>query len=991
VKTTRTPSIFILLAFATILVFLGDVCAREVAQGDETSVPARQLLSLDGDWEIVFDPGNTGRQAGWQQKDVFAALGDRCEIRVPSCWEEIEQDYEGVAFYGRRFAVPKHWQGKTVRLQFDAVNYVAEVWLNDHVVGRHEGGYGPFEFRVEDLLTFDEQNFLSLRVIGPIVAKDKVVDGIGQSDMPHWRGAIAGGIWQSVRLIATDTAYVDDVFLEPRLANNTVSVHLTLENAEFMGRRVTAEVLIQAADESERAVANQSATLDLVPGRNEKSWTLNVPKARYWSPDDPFLYTARVRIADESSTLDVEEVRFGMRELTIRDKRFELNGKPVYIKAAFFEGLYPTRLAFPDNEGMARREIQLAKECGFNMIRPWRKPPPPMWLDLCDELGVLVIGGMPIECMRRWPTVTPHLRDRIENEVRSAVLRDRNRACIVQWEIFNEIMRGDLERLKHPVSMLARRLDPTRLILDESGGFAGGSNIYLPYQFEPEVFNDVHSYPGAPLNDTSYDKFLTLSKTPEEIKAMGFDAVRFLNSKTTPGRLTVVSEIGYGSLPDLVDNNQRFAENGNPLVPPYRYHKDLAQSIRNALKESGLDAIYPDLRKFCLDQQAIHSEGNKRMLEAIRSNPSVGGYAVHALTGGDWVLGAGLLDLFRNPKGSYWGTKEANQPRYLALRVRPRNVYASRGAKITITGINDLDDVSGTLSVEVVTAAGPTAFRTEKDCQLVSGVSSLLAEKLDAGDLAGPYTVRARLTDDDGSLLVENTVAIDVYDDKQLSVPTAKISVLDTNNSLRPFLKESGIAFVEFGDKTPKSIPVFVSKARANTPKAKAHFQALKQFVQQGGTAVYLETVQRRAQNPFWGGRLPTEDVMPVSMTIQHAMGLWVGVSHIVTDHPVFNGLPSNCMMGQVYENVWSPQTLTDTSGELIVGSVSHGWHQGKPDSQNYLGPSPAWYGMDMGVVSCGQGRYVLSALRVVENLGTDPVADKILLNLIEWTTADTD
>ena len=69
-KTTRTPSIFILLAFATILVFLGDVCAREVAQGDETSVPARQLLSLDGDWEIVFDPGNTGRQAGWQQKDV---------------------------------------------------------------------------------------------------------------------------------------------------------------------------------------------------------------------------------------------------------------------------------------------------------------------------------------------------------------------------------------------------------------------------------------------------------------------------------------------------------------------------------------------------------------------------------------------------------------------------------------------------------------------------------------------------------------------------------------------------------------------------------------------------------------------------------------------------------------------------------------------------------------------------------------------------------
>jgi len=477
VRTTRKPSVFILLAFATILAFFGDACACAAAQVDETRAPARQLLPLDGDWEIVFDPANTGRQAGCHLKDVFASRDDQREIRVPSCWEEIEQDYEGVAFYARRFAVPKNWKGKTVRLQFDAVNYVAEVWLNDHVVGRHEGGYGPFEFRVDDLLTFDEQNFLSLRVIGPIVAEDKVIDGIGQSDMPHWRGAIAGGIWQSVRLIATGTAFVDDIFIEPRLANNTVGVHLTLENAEATGRKVTAEVSIQSADESERVVASQSATLDLVPGRNEKSWTLTVPEARYWSPDDPFLYTAMVRMADESSTLDVEEVRFGMRELMIRDKRFELNGNPVYIKAAFFEGLYPTRLAFPDSEEMARREIQLAKECGFNMIRPWRKPPPPMWLDLCDEMGVFVIGGMPIECMRRWPTVTPHLRDRIGNEVRSAVLRDRNRACIVQWEIFNEIMREDLERLKHPVSMLARRLDATRLILDESGGFAGGSNI----------------------------------------------------------------------------------------------------------------------------------------------------------------------------------------------------------------------------------------------------------------------------------------------------------------------------------------------------------------------------------------------------------------------------------------------------------------------------------------------------------------------------------
>jgi len=971
------PGCVVMVAVGLLLLF----CFDCTAQNDT----ARDLHSLDGTWEIVFDSQSEGRAAGWHQEQVFLTHDGRREIRVPSCWEEIERDYEGVAFYGRRFSVPDTWKGRTVRLQFDALNYIAEVWVNDCVAGRHEGGYGPFEFRVDDLLKFDQENFLSLRVIGPIVAEDKVIDGIGRSDMPHWRGAIAGGIWQSVRLVATGAVFVDDVFVVPQLRDNTANVQVVLENAEHRSREVVAEVSIYSVDDPSHAVAGTSAMLRLVPGRNEKNWTLSISSPRCWSPTDPHLYMARIRIADGSSVLDVQDVRFGMRELTIRDRKFELNGKPIYIKAAFFEGLYPTRLAIPDSEQMARREIRLAKECGFNMIRPWRKPPPPMWLDLCDEMGVMVIGGLPIECMRRWPTVTPHLRDRIENEVTSAVLRDRNRACIVQWEIFNEIIRKDLERLKHPMSMLARRLDPSRLILDESGGFAGGSNIYLPGRFEPEVFNDVHSYPGAPLNDASYDRFLTLSKRPEEIEAMGLSPRRFTNSKTKPGRLTVVSEIGYGSLPDLVDNNERFAKHGNPLTPPYRYHRDMARWIRAAIKDSGLDAVYPDLQKFCLDQQSIHSQGNKRMLEAIRSNSSTGGYAVHALTGGDWVLGAGLLDLFRNPKGSYWGTKEANQPRYLALRVRPRNVYAARGAQITVTGINDLDEIAGTLSVEVVSANGAKVHEISKRAPLASGISSMLAEKLDAAKLSGSYKAHVRLTGDDGAVIAENTVDFDVYGHKQLSAPAAKIALLDTGNALGPFLESQGVEFVEFGNGTPKSLPVFVARAAAVNPRAKARFQTLREFVRRGGTAVYLETV--RHGNSFWSHRPPPQNVLPVKFTVQNSFGLWVGVSHIVTDHPVFEGLPSKCMMGQAYENVWAPQTLMDTGGKLIVGSVSHGWHQGDKDAQNYLGPSPAWCGMDMGTVTHGRGRYVLSALRIVENLGTDPVADKILFNLIDWVT----
>lgn len=944
----------------------------------------RNFQSLDGTWEIAFDPANQGRAAQWTKREVFQGLENVREIQVPSCWEEIEQDYEGVATYGKTFIVSNDWKGKTVRLQFDAVNYIAEVWVNDHCVGRHEGGYGPFEFRVDDLLKFGKPNFLSLRVVGPVVTReDLVIDGFGKNDAPHWRGAIVGGIWQSVRLVASGSVMVDDVFVIPQLQDDTAKVRLQLDNTDTKGGEANVSVTISGAN---GVVAEKAEMINLRPGKNRAEWTLEIPDAKYWSPDSPSLYTLKV-VVDGS---DEESVRFGMRELTVKDKEFVLNGKPITIKAAFFEGLYPTKLALPDNREMAVREIQLAKDAGFNMIRPWRKPPPPAWLDLCDEMGVLVIGGLPIECMRQWPTITPDMPRRIENEVRSAILRDRNRACIVQWEIFNEIWRKELKRMKHSMSMLARELDPSRLILDESGGFADGANIYLPYEVEPEKFNDIHMYLGAPLSDHTYARVLALGMTPKEMEVLGYESATLKNKHAHPGLMTIVSEIGYGSIPDVVDNNKRFREKGNPLVPPTRYHQMLEETTAQVLEDSGLDAIYPDVQEFCIEQQKIHSDVNKRMVEAVRSNPNVRGYCVHALTDGDWVLGAGLLDLWRNPKEAYYGTKEANAPRYLAIRVMPRNVYADEGATVRVTGINDLDGIKGTLQVQVVSEDGQMVKEWKKKKPLGAGINRLMEEALDRSQLSGTYVAKVAYKAKDGSVIAGNSFEFDIFNETDLKTPETQIAVLDSKGELTSSLKDKGIAFVEFSGNTPKSLPVYVVDNKANKGNLKKKFQALETFVKGGGTAVYLQAL-RRPGNEYWGAELPSDVVLPIKKDKIHALGLWVGVSHIVTDHPVFEGLPVNCMMGQEYENVWSPYVLKDMGNDLIVGSVSYGFYAGdKTHLQSYVGPEPAFYGMDMGVVQHGKGRYVLNTLRLVENLGSDPVADKILFNMIQWTAEST-
>ena len=942
----------------------------------------RQVIPLDGTWEITFDPNNVGREAGWHKDAVFAITADRREIQVPSCWEQIEQDYEGVAFYRRTFDLPAKWSGRVVRLQFDAVNYRAEVWLNDEVVGYHEGGFTPFDFRVDNILKPGERNSLILRVVGPIVFADKVVDGIGPLETPQWRGGITGGIWQSVCLIATGEVYVQDVFAESRIADDTVFFRVELDHTGTESTVVDLEIDLRGGNDS-GTVARVRDAWTLRPGRNQRTWKLQVPDVRYWSPDDPYLYQASLRILRNGEQSDHWEHRFGIRELTIRDRKFYLNGKPIYIKAAFFEGLYPVGVAYPDSVEMVRKEIRLAKEAGFNMIRPWRKPPPPMWLDLADEMGVLTVGSLAVECMTL-PKSTPYLPSRVENELRQSILRDRNRACVVQWELFNELHRPILKQMMRPMALLARELDPTRLILDESGGWAHGANIYLPYENEPTKFNDIHTYPGPFVNQKLFDGFLSIGLSEQEKHEKGLQA-KSPGRNVVPGLMSFVSEVGYGSLPDLVENNRRFREAGNPLVPAYRYHHKLYEDQLQALQESGFEEIYPDLQRFCLDQQNIHGEANKRMIEAIRSNPGVSGYCIHALIGGDWVLGAGLLDLWRNPKShAYEATKSANQPRIMPIRVIPRNAYAERGAKLEIIGASDLVALEGVLKIEIVSRDGDVVLSEHVDTAFSEGVSQLYSRMLDTGRLQGPYEVKARFEGADGSVISENSRSFDVFQASQLAGPENKLSVLDPNDTLRPFLVSQGIPFEEFDESSSSSIPVLVTSPARTGEDVEEKFDSLLSFIQKGGTAVYLEG-PGTTENQGPGDTISSPG-FPFHPRLERAQGLWTCIPHIVKEHPIFDGLPSHGMMRDIYQNVWANTTLIDLGGETLVGSIGFVWFS-RDHKRGYLGPGDSWWGADLALVPYGRGRCLVSQLRIVQHLGKDPVADILLNNIIRFVS----
>ena len=142
-----------------------------------------------------------------------------------------------------------------------------------------------------------------------------------------------------------------------------------------------------------------------------------------------------------------------------------------------------------------------------------------------------------------------------------------------------------------------------------------------------------------------------------------------------------ISEVGYGGFPDLPRNVARYRREGNPLAPDYRFHERLLTSLEHVMEAHRLRELFPDASALCLASQQIQADGNKLQIEAMRLNPRLAGYCLHAFTDGDWVLGAGVLDMWREPKRLYQAVQEANQPLTLIVRAAPQNIYAEMGTR----------------------------------------------------------------------------------------------------------------------------------------------------------------------------------------------------------------------------------------------------------------------------------------------------------------------
>jgi beta-galactosidase/beta-glucuronidase len=443
--------------------------------------------NLNGEWSFAFDDPDAGLANGWQNTDVATLRSndspfDR-KITVPFCYQSKHSSIGDTAFhdivwYARTFESPSLGDERLL-LHFGAVDYRAAVWVNGTQVATHEGGHTPFSADVTHALAGDAGNNILV-----VRAEDPSRDVTIPRGKQYWKERSEGifytrttGIWQTVWLEPVNRSRIDSIRLTPDVDAASIEVEVSIEGTEpEMSLRATVEFDGDQVLEDIFSVRSSlvERTLPLLRRGDapDTSHLADWPGPALWSPEHPNLYDLQLELLDpDDEVLDRVDSYFGMRKIEAKDGKVLLNDRPLYQRLVLDQGYFPQGiLTAPTDEDLCR-DVELAKEMGFNGARKHQKVEDPRWLFWADTLGFLVWGEMANAYQ-----YSPAYVRRLTAEWQEAVIRDYNHPCIVAWIPMNESwgvpnLASDRSQTEHLLALyhLTRSLDPTRSVVSNDG------------------------------------------------------------------------------------------------------------------------------------------------------------------------------------------------------------------------------------------------------------------------------------------------------------------------------------------------------------------------------------------------------------------------------------------------------------------------------------------------------------------------------------------
>jgi beta-galactosidase/beta-glucuronidase len=436
-------------------------------------------VNLNGLWEYAIRPAGENEP---QQFDGKILVPFAVESSLSGVQKDLGKDNE--LWYKRTFSVPPAWKNKTVLLHFGAVDWKAEVYLNDIKIGAHTGGYTPFRLDITPYLASGNQKLV-------VKVWDPTTDGyqpVGkQHKRPHgiWYTPVSG-IWQTVWLEPVNRKFIANLRTTPDIDTKKLSVKALTEGTAF------GDVLEVIVKDGQATVAKAKAAVG-------ETLELGIDRPKLWSPESPVLYDLEVNLYSGGKLQDRVKSYAAMRKVSgKRDEngivRLQLNNKDYVQFGPLDQGWWPDGLyTAPTDEALAY-DIRKTKDLGFNMIRKHVKVEPERWYTHCDRLGILVWQDMPNGGRSpQWQSKqyfngtelvrTGESEANYRKEWKEIIDYLYSHPSIVTWVPFNEAW-GQFKTVE--IAGWTKTYDPSRLVNPASGGNHYHTGDML----------DLHNYPG---------------------------------------------------------------------------------------------------------------------------------------------------------------------------------------------------------------------------------------------------------------------------------------------------------------------------------------------------------------------------------------------------------------------------------------------------------------------------------------------------------------
>ena len=385
------------------------------------------------------------------------------------------------------------------------------------------------------------------------------------------------------------------------------------------------------------------------------------------------------------------------------------------------------------------------------------------------------------------------------------------------------------------------------------------------------------------------------------------------------------------------------------------------------------------------------------------ANPIVSGYCIHAFTDGDWILGAGLIDNWQRPKAAYYAIAEANKTPRLLCFVDKRNLSKIDDVTMRIV----FRDPSGNIPARIELSGtekshSDTSLKWSHDKDISECQSVIPSNLLRSG--ANEIKVNA--------YALNNTLIRSTKVELFVATPCNKIApfpvvIYDPGGDLVAWREEQEYKTVDLENwkfKNQTCLYIFSTEDVSRAEHLTLIACALKEVHSGTANAIFLEPpstheaacmireydacpVAEASEN-----LLLQSDIFPFKLTARPSFSFWEGSAHIAKSHPIFDGLPSNCLMDEPYQEVTPVESFYQLeASEALVYSIT--WFRPevidtKVKKRTYLGGEELWHGTDLAVKAHGQGRIILNTLILRSKASSDPVASRILSNIVHYAFA---